>query len=85
MFSRYQGRPEEATEKEFEREGDRRWFLTGDTAEMDQEDGTFKILGRTSVDIIKYRTRKGKKIVLTQYFYLLLQKVRRVQDKRPGH
>ncbi len=63
MFSRYHGRPEEATEKEFESEGDRRWFLTGDTAEMDQEDGTFKILGRTSVDIIKYRTRKGKKIV----------------------
>jgi acyl-CoA synthetase (AMP-forming)/AMP-acid ligase II len=29
-----------------------KWFKTGDTAKL--EDGAFKILGRTSVDIIKW-------------------------------
>ncbi len=49
VFRGYHGRPE-ATAKEFD--GDS-WFRTGDTAEIDPSDGSFKILGRTSVDIIK--------------------------------
>lgn len=46
VFSEYWKRPEE-TQKEFE-DG---WFKTGDTAGY--ENGYFKILGRSSVDIIK--------------------------------
>ena len=49
VFSEYWGKPE-ATAKEFAEDG---WFRTGDTAQMDSE-GVFKILGRSSVDIIKY-------------------------------
>jgi len=40
---------EEATSKEFTPDG---WFKTGDTAEVDGE-GFYRILGRSSVDIIK--------------------------------
>ena len=47
VFSEYYNRPE-ATRKEFTEDG---WFRTGDTAKV--EDGVFRILGRTSVDIIK--------------------------------
>lgn len=46
VFKEYYKRPEE-TKKEFEQG----WFKTGDTAAY--EDGYFKILGRSSVDIIK--------------------------------
>jgi len=46
VFLEYWNRPE-ATEKAF-RKG---WFLTGDTGQ--REDGAFRILGRTDVDIIK--------------------------------
>lgn len=46
VFQQYWQKPEE-TQSEFE-DG---WFKTGDTAEY--ADGTIKILGRTSVDIIK--------------------------------
>ena len=47
VFTEYYNRPE-ATRKEFTEDG---WFRTGDTAKV--EDGVFRILGRTSVDIIK--------------------------------
>ena len=47
VFTEYHNRPE-ATRKEFTEDG---WFRTGDTAKV--EDGEFRILGRTSVDIIK--------------------------------
>ncbi|XP_053657994.1 malonate--CoA ligase ACSF3, mitochondrial [Anopheles marshallii] len=47
VFSAYWQRPQE-TASEFDAEG---WFRTGDTARY--ENGTIRILGRTSVDIIK--------------------------------
>lgn len=47
VFKEYYNKPE-ATKKEFTEDG---WFKTGDTAKV--EAGVFKILGRTSVDIIK--------------------------------
>lgn len=47
VFREYWGKPE-ATKKEFTEDG---WFKTGDTAKV--ENGLFRILGRTSVDIIK--------------------------------
>merc|ERR1711874_682497 len=47
VFKQYYNKPE-ATQKEFTRDG---WFKTGDTSQL--VDGVFKILGRTSVDIIK--------------------------------
>jgi len=47
VFQEYLNKPE-ATKKEFTEDG---WFKTGDTAKV--ENGIFKILGRTSVDIIK--------------------------------
>merc|ERR1711874_804317 len=47
VFKQYYNKPE-ATQKEFTRDG---WFKTGDTSQV--VDGVFKILGRTSVDIIK--------------------------------
>jgi len=46
VFKEYLNKPE-ATQKEFD--GD--WFKTGDTSKI--ENGVFRILGRTSVDIIK--------------------------------
>ncbi|XP_020711595.1 malonate--CoA ligase ACSF3, mitochondrial isoform X1 [Athalia rosae] len=47
VFTRYWNKPE-ATKKEFTEDG---WFKTGDTAQY--EDGVYKILGRSSIDIIK--------------------------------
>jgi len=47
VFKCYYGRPE-ATEKEFTKD---QWFKTGDTAQFSEQ--SFKILGRSSVDIIK--------------------------------
>ncbi|XP_052860086.1 malonate--CoA ligase ACSF3, mitochondrial [Anopheles cruzii] len=47
VFKEYWKKPQE-TASEFDAEG---WFRTGDTAQY--EDGTIRILGRTSVDIIK--------------------------------
>lgn len=47
VFKEYWNKPEE-TKKSFTSDG---WFKTGDTATY--EDGAFRILGRTSVDIIK--------------------------------
>ena len=43
---------EEKTKEEFDAEG---WFHTGDTAQQDADSdgGSFRILGRTSVDILK--------------------------------
>ncbi|CAB4061957.1 ACSF3 [Lepeophtheirus salmonis] len=49
VFSFYYGN-EKATKESFDPNGD--WFLTGDTASMNSR-GVFKILGRTSADIIK--------------------------------
>ena len=47
VFKCYYGRPE-ATTKEFTDDG---WFKTGDTAQFSEQ--SYKILGRSSVDIIK--------------------------------
>ena len=47
VFKGYYNR-KEATEKEFTEDG---WFKTGDTAQFVEQ--SFKILGRSSVDIIK--------------------------------
>ncbi|WP_088339565.1 acyl-CoA synthetase [Robiginitalea sediminis] len=47
VFSEYWGKPE-ATQKAFTSDG---WFRTGDMALLDQ--GSYRILGRNSVDIIK--------------------------------
>jgi malonyl-CoA/methylmalonyl-CoA synthetase len=51
LFLGYHERPE-ANEAAFVTEGDVRWFRTGDTVTRD-EDGYVRILGRTSVDILK--------------------------------
>jgi len=48
LFSGYLNRPE-ATADAWTEDG---WFRTGDTAAVD-EDGRFRIVGRTSVDVIK--------------------------------
>eukprot|EP00324_Dicrateria_rotunda_P001220 CAMPEP_0206157942 /NCGR_PEP_ID=MMETSP1474-20131121/4384_1 /ASSEMBLY_ACC=CAM_ASM_001110 /TAXON_ID=97495 /ORGANISM="Imantonia sp., Strain RCC918" /LENGTH=198 /DNA_ID=CAMNT_0053557763 /DNA_START=771 /DNA_END=1364 /DNA_ORIENTATION=- len=48
VFCGYWGK-DELTQKEFDSEG---WFHTGDTAITDDK-GNYKILGRTSVDILK--------------------------------
>eukprot|EP01083_Nonionella_stella_P286041 973533_1 len=48
MFSEYWRKPDE-TRKAFDNEG---WFVTGDAATQDKKDGTFRILGRQSVDIL---------------------------------
>jgi malonyl-CoA/methylmalonyl-CoA synthetase len=45
-------RRDEATAHAFVRHGDDSWFLTGDTVARDER-GYFRILGRTSVDILK--------------------------------
>ncbi len=47
VFKEYWNRPD-ATQKAFTNEG---WFMTGDIAELDN--GSYRILGRNSVDIIK--------------------------------
>ena len=51
VFAGYHGKPE-ATQESFVPEGETRWFKTGDTVARD-DDGYLRILGRTSVDILK--------------------------------
>jgi malonyl-CoA/methylmalonyl-CoA synthetase len=51
VFAEYHGKPE-ATREAFVDEGGARWFRTGDTVARDP-DGYVRILGRTSVDILK--------------------------------
>jgi len=51
VFAEYHGRPD-ATRAAFVQDGDVRWFKTGDTVARDP-DGYLRILGRTSVDILK--------------------------------
>jgi malonyl-CoA/methylmalonyl-CoA synthetase len=51
VFSGYHERPE-ATREAFVDHAGERWFKTGDTVTRDA-DGYFRILGRTSVDILK--------------------------------
>jgi malonyl-CoA/methylmalonyl-CoA synthetase len=51
VFASYHGKPE-ATREAFVVEGETRWFRTGDTVACDAA-GYFRILGRTSVDILK--------------------------------
>jgi malonyl-CoA/methylmalonyl-CoA synthetase len=51
VFAGYHGR-EAATKEAFVVEGDARWFRTGDTVAR-EPDGYYRILGRTSVDILK--------------------------------
>ncbi len=51
LFTGYHGKPE-ATREAFVVEGDTRWFRTGDTVARDA-DGYVRVLGRTSVDILK--------------------------------
>ncbi|XP_003737535.1 acyl-CoA synthetase family member 3, mitochondrial [Galendromus occidentalis] len=64
VFSSYFNRPEE-TKKSFTHDG---WFITGDIASFDGE--AFKILGRSSVDIIK---RGGYKVSALEVERALLQ------------
>jgi malonyl-CoA/methylmalonyl-CoA synthetase len=54
VFERYHARPAE-TAASFVAAGasERPWFRTGDTVTRSEPDGAFKILGRSSVDIIK--------------------------------
>ena len=49
VFVGYHDRPD-ATREAFDAEG---WFRTGDVATRDPEDGFVRLLGRTSVDILK--------------------------------
>ncbi|XP_017771988.1 PREDICTED: acyl-CoA synthetase family member 3, mitochondrial [Nicrophorus vespilloides] len=49
VFKEYFNRPQ-ATQKEFTEDG---WFKTGDLAKFNMDKELFKMLGRTSVDIIK--------------------------------
>lgn len=49
VFNDYYGNPK-ATEETFDEEG---WFKTGDNAMVDPNTGEYKILGRSSVDILK--------------------------------
>ena len=51
VFLEYHGKPD-ATRDSFVLEGGTRWFRTGDTVAR-EADGTLRILGRTSVDILK--------------------------------
>jgi malonyl-CoA/methylmalonyl-CoA synthetase len=51
VFARYHGKPE-ATREAFVVEAGTRWFKTGDTVAQG-DDGYVRILGRTSVDILK--------------------------------
>jgi malonyl-CoA/methylmalonyl-CoA synthetase len=51
VFGEYHRRPD-ATRAAFVQDGDVRWFKTGDTVARDP-DGYLRILGRTSVDILK--------------------------------
>jgi malonyl-CoA/methylmalonyl-CoA synthetase len=51
VFARYHERPE-ATREAFVSERGERWFKTGDTVARDT-DGSLRVLGRTSVDILK--------------------------------
>ncbi len=51
VFARYEDRPE-ATRDAFVEDANERWFKTGDTVAR-EADGYLKILGRTSVDILK--------------------------------
>jgi len=52
VFAGYHGR-QDATREAFVVEDGVRWFKTGDTVAADGPDGYFRILGRTSVDILK--------------------------------
>ena len=63
VFSEYWGKPE-ATREAF-RDG---WFRTGDTAT--REDGVYRILGRTSIDILK---TGGHKVSALEIEEVLLQ------------
>jgi malonyl-CoA/methylmalonyl-CoA synthetase len=65
LFAGYWNRPE-ATTASFTSDG---FFLTGDTAEVDRE-GYYRLLGRTSVDLIK---SKGYKISALQIESALLE------------
>ncbi|HXX67824.1 MAG TPA: AMP-binding protein [Polyangiaceae bacterium] len=51
VFSRYHGRPE-SNEDAFALDTTARWFKTGDTV-LREHDGYLRVLGRTSVDILK--------------------------------
>jgi malonyl-CoA/methylmalonyl-CoA synthetase len=51
VFACYHGKPE-ATREAFVVEDETRWFRTGDTVAR-EADGYFRVLGRTSVDILK--------------------------------
>jgi malonyl-CoA/methylmalonyl-CoA synthetase len=51
VFAHYHRRPE-ATRDAFASESGQRWFKTGDTVARDA-DGSIRVLGRTSVDILK--------------------------------
>lgn len=53
MFDRYLDNPE-ATEETFVTIGDQKWFKTGDVAiQPEESEGSYKIMGRLSQDIIK--------------------------------
>lgn len=72
VFSEYWNQPE-ATKKEFTADG---FFITGDSVSYDPAVSSFKILGRTSCDIIKSR---GYKISALEMETKLLEN-RSIQD-----
>jgi len=68
MFDRYLNKPEE-TEKSFLEVEGRKWFRTGDSAQINPDTGSYQILGRMSQDIIK---RAGYKISALEIENVLL-------------
>eukprot|EP00111_Clytia_hemisphaerica_P008535 TCONS_00024927-protein len=56
------------TKESFNDEG---WFLTGDTAMYDQEEDVIRILGRTSVDIIKSGGYKLSALEIEKYLLVI--------------
>lgn len=64
VFKEYWNKPE-ATQKVFNEDG---WFMTGDTVMYDEENGIFRILGRTSVDIVNSGGYKISTLDIERHF-----------------
>lgn len=64
VFKEYWNKPE-ATQEVFNEDG---WFMTGDTVMYDEENGIFRILGRTSVDIVNSGGYKISTLDIERHF-----------------